>query len=520
MKRFIEIFILILAPVFLGACILNSNVENFHAQNRETAIVEPHTKPSGAQPRGRNFSLKSTPSPRILLIYYPLQYSTSYRSALINDLGEDVSILHKLDKAFLNFIEELRQKKIYSKIFVRFSESDKGFADIRKKDIRKFLFRDKVFYDSPDCFWSSESFRHDYIRYIQNTKAFIDVIYFDSVSSTTSIINKFRSFRDSTICLVNFVKPGRCRFSQNRLRKHLDRFQHIKIYTDRLGRRSVNLFDSEKIGNFFDTCFRNQTRQAGIAALFRNRKPPENKPVTPGEKWLAALKPNKQKPSDRRYQIGMSVRRRPLECHILGQGKEVIFVMASVHGNEVAGTPLVRLMIRHLEQNPGLLSGRKVIVLPVANPDGVRGKSRLNIRGVDLNRNFPAANRRNTRQYGFSPLSEPETRAIMEIIRHHRPSRIISLHQPFGCIDYDGPGERLAEHIAGQCDLPVRKLGALPGSLGSYAGMHLGIPTITFELPGGAEKLSYKRLWERYGNALMAFVMWSGEHELTRDSSW
>jgi len=76
------------------------------------------------------------------------------------------------------------------------------------------------------------------------------------------------------------------------------------------------------------------------------------------------------------------------------------------------------------------------------------------------------------------------------------------------CIDYDGPASALAARMAQYCDLPVKKLGAEPGSLGSYAGLTLRIPIITFELLPSDSALSPERLWQRYGKALLAAIVY------------
>jgi protein MpaA len=127
---------------------------------------------------------------------------------------------------------------------------------------------------------------------------------------------------------------------------------------------------------------------------------------------------------------------------------------------------------------------------------------------VDLNRNFEAANRVDNSTNGFRALSEPESRASKAVIEQYRPNRIVSIHQPLDCIDYDGPGRALATRMAQYCPLPVKKLGGRPGSLGSYAGDGLGIPTITFEMPAGATKLSEAALWQQYGRALLAAIQY------------
>lgn len=219
-------------------------------------------------------------------------------------------------------------------------------------------------------------------------------------------------------------------------------------------------------------------------------------------------------PFIRRYVVGASNENRPISCLVTGQGEDAVLIMASVHGDETAGTPLVRRMGEYLRRHPEMLEARKVMLLPMVNPDGEKRNSRYNARGVDLNRNFSAANRRNSRRHGFSALSEPETRAIVRAIRQCNPKRVIVLHQPLACIDYDGPGKKLAEHISKYSNLPVRKLGAMPGSLGSYAGVELGIPTITFELPGNLRKMGAEHAWKRYGPALIASILYPGGPEL------
>jgi protein MpaA len=209
-----------------------------------------------------------------------------------------------------------------------------------------------------------------------------------------------------------------------------------------------------------------------------------------------------------RYIVGTSIENRPIEYLVLGQGRDVTFILAAIHGNEPAGIPLVRRLAQYLQQYPQLLQGRKVVLLPVANPDGVAHNSRFNARGVDLNRNFSTANRINSRRFGRTALSEPEARVIEHLIRQYTPDRVVSIHQPLACIDYDGPGKALARRMSEYCNLPLIKLGPKPGSLGSYAGVTLRIPTITLELPHIADRLSSQRLWQRYGPALIAAVVY------------
>jgi len=211
--------------------------------------------------------------------------------------------------------------------------------------------------------------------------------------------------------------------------------------------------------------------------------------------------------SVRRYEAGRSVEGRCIECIVAGQGGEVVLFLASIHGNECAGTLLLRCLADHLRAHPELLQGRQVVLVPTANPDGAAHGTRGNVHGVDLNRNFPAANRLRTDVSGQAALSEPESVVIYGLICRFAPRRIVSLHEPLACVDYDGPGQALAGRMSALSGLPVRKLGGRPGSLGSYAGIDQGIPIITLELPPGAADMGVDALWDRYGAAVVSAIV-------------
>ena len=203
---------------------------------------------------------------------------------------------------------------------------------------------------------------------------------------------------------------------------------------------------------------------------------------------------------------GQSVEGRSIDSLVLGSGEDVILIMATIHGDENAGTPLVHKLIEHLRTKTRYLDNRKIVLMPVTNPDGLVAEQRYNIRGVDLNRNFEADNRQNSTINGLSALSEPESRFIKKVIAKHNPNRIVTLHESLRCIDYDGPGTDIAEHMGRFCHLPVKKLGSRPGSLGSYAGNTLGVPIITVELTESDRWEDEEGLWSRYGDMLLAAI--------------
>ncbi|MEQ8210494.1 MAG: DUF2817 domain-containing protein [Lacipirellulaceae bacterium] len=221
----------------------------------------------------------------------------------------------------------------------------------------------------------------------------------------------------------------------------------------------------------------------------------------------------------KRIEVGKSVEGRPIECIVFGKGPDVLLVIATIHGDEDAGTPLMKPFQAWLKANPQELRGKQVVIVPVANPDGFAAQKRFNVRGVDLNRNFPAGNwkREKVNLHGGTPLSEPESRVLMRVVCQYFPSRVISIHQPVNCIDYDGPGEELAKLMAEKCPLKVKKLGGRPGSFGSFVGETLGKPIITLEMPKD-ESEDPDELWQRYGEALIAALRWEPKEERTPEN--
>ncbi len=220
----------------------------------------------------------------------------------------------------------------------------------------------------------------------------------------------------------------------------------------------------------------------------------------------------------RTVELGRSVQGAPLTLEVYGDGPEVVFIFAGIHGSEPSGTALARQFAAYLRQHPAELTGRTVAILPAANPDGLAARTYGNARNVNLNRNFPAHNwraasaQRRGPTNGPAPTSEPETQALMRALDLLQPQRIVSLHairRGQHCDNYDGPARELAERMALQNGYPVKaNIGyPTPGSFGSWAGNDRGIPTVTLELPADA---SAAECWRDNAGALLAFVRGSG----------
>ncbi|MCS7034642.1 MAG: M14 family murein peptide amidase A [Phycisphaerae bacterium] len=235
----------------------------------------------------------------------------------------------------------------------------------------------------------------------------------------------------------------------------------------------------------------------------------------------AALQPpgdpeNRQTMPDRprREILGTSRLGRPIEIEYFGAGSSAVLILGGIHGDEVTSVDLTRKLMARLRERPELTAGKTVAIIEVANPDGYWRRTRTNARGVDLNRNFPARNYRPGGPRGYNaasaPASEPETRAILAAIAELKPSLIISIHSIRGgreCNNYDGPAEPVARAMHAHNGYPVTAtIGyPTPGSLGSYAGIDLQIPTVTLELP---RNQSGDEAWRVNEPALLAAIRW------------
>lgn len=186
-----------------------------------------------------------------------------------------------------------------------------------------------------------------------------------------------------------------------------------------------------------------------------------------------------------------------------------ILLLGGIHGDELTASALVFQWMQWMSRPEATNFHWKVA--PVLNPDGLLAArpQRVNANGVDLNRNFPTPGWQeqaprywakttgsDPRRFpGKSPLSEPESRWIYDQIEHFHPNVIISVHAPFGVLDFDGPApvpQRFGR-------LMFNPVGVYPGSLGNYSGVHKNVPVITIELPNAQAMPSdaeTQRIWQ------------------------
>ena len=173
-----------------------------------------------------------------------------------------------------------------------------------------------------------------------------------------------------------------------------------------------------------------------------------------------------------------------------------VLVIGAIHGDELSSASVALHWLKLAELGPvDMPQAIHWRFIPALNPDGLLSHPprRVNANGVDLNRNFPTPNwerdaktywekrtNKDPRRYpGTKPLSEPESKFVFEEMQRFKPHLIVSIHAPYGVLDFDGPS--VPPSKLGR--LYLDQVGIFPGSLGNYGGVHKGVPVVTVELP-------------------------------------
>jgi murein peptide amidase A len=184
--------------------------------------------------------------------------------------------------------------------------------------------------------------------------------------------------------------------------------------------------------------------------------------------------------------IGHSAQGRPIVATRVGapDAPVHVLVVGDVHGNEPAGEAIVARLRSARE------AGIAFWLVRTANPDGRAAGTRQNARGVDLNRNFPwrwAPGARGTYFPGPAAGSEPETRALMGLVKRIRPQLAIYYHQHMGItVRARGADPAVQRAYARRTHLPLR---SLPDYHGTAIGWENHLLTrgsaFVVELPAG-----------------------------------
>ena len=188
-----------------------------------------------------------------------------------------------------------------------------------------------------------------------------------------------------------------------------------------------------------------------------------------------------------------------------------VLLIGGMHGNEYASySVLVKWMTTLDIHHSGLFHWQ---VIPALNIDGLLNQpaTRNNKNSVDLNRDLPtymdkvtslttiqcpSTNHTEPSCKFVHIQSEPETCFLACAILSFKPDVIVSVHAPYGLVDYDGPLNIAPPTHLGS--LPFKNLPTYTGSLGRFAEKILHIPILTVELASSArmpEEREWRAIW-------------------------
>ena len=146
--------------------------------------------------------------------------------------------------------------------------------------------------------------------------------------------------------------------------------------------------------------------------------------------------------------IGKTVRGEKLRAIRIGKAERRIALVGALHAGESGPELMIPAFERILAEHKDLLAKVSILAVAAVNLDerrrlaeGVPWYLRTNANGVDLNRNYPAdwdsvdygyglitSDPDSMTYRGSEPVSEPETRAVMELLRSEPVEAVFSFH--------------------------------------------------------------------------------------------
>ncbi len=200
--------------------------------------------------------------------------------------------------------------------------------------------------------------------------------------------------------------------------------------------------------------------------------------------------------------IGSSVQGRAMYAYSFGSGPTTVLFTGGIHGSERSAQQTMQAWVAHLQAYGDIVpAGKRVVIVPNTNPDGIAAGTRNNSRNVNLGRNFPTANWSASIETasgtlptggGTSPGSEPETAALISLTRQLKPRLSVSFHAQGRLVgankfaDSVAIGTTYANMVGYQTMFYNAEavMGyAMTGEMEDWMGEEMGIPAILIELP-------------------------------------
>jgi len=181
-----------------------------------------------------------------------------------------------------------------------------------------------------------------------------------------------------------------------------------------------------------------------------------------------------------------------------------ILLMGGVHGDEPLGVLLAQQTLALLKTLPEACPW---ILIPCLNVDGYQRNTRVNGRGVDLNRNYPSqswspAFEKERYFPGKEPASEAEVKGVVSLLKTYRPRLVIHCHSWKPMVVCAGePGLKDAERLSRSSGYEVvPEIGyPTPGSLSQFGWWDHKIPVICIE---EADESAPNSVWPRFEDGM------------------
>ncbi len=166
-----------------------------------------------------------------------------------------------------------------------------------------------------------------------------------------------------------------------------------------------------------------------------------------------------------------------------------VLAVGVIHGEEPAGRAITDLLM-----TLPLPTDLELWIVPTLNPDGEAVGRRTNSHGVDLNRNFPTGwlapgtDPLTSGGYdsGPGPASEPETQAVMALVRAIGPQLTLWYHQPWGAVVCGDTAAAGCGGYAARVGLPLLDAPRPGSSIGWQAAEGLGLGLVVELVDGPA----------------------------------
>ena len=113
--------------------------------------------------------------------------------------------------------------------------------------------------------------------------------------------------------------------------------------------------------------------------------------------------------------IGNSELGKPIHAIRLGEGPVKILMWSQMHGNESTTTRGLLIWLEEYLQSPSYLKELSLVIIPQLNPDGADKYTRVNGKGIDLNRDALTQ-------------SQSEIKALMRLVEEFQPHYNLNLH--------------------------------------------------------------------------------------------